>query len=200
MKKKYLTWHNGLITKEHREQRNQHKGFVVWLTGFSAAGKSTIARRVERRLFKKGIQTYVLDGDNIRHGLNKDLGFSPGDRAENIRRVAEVAKLFADAGMIVFTAFISPYRKDRNIARALIGRDRFIEVYVQADLETCQKRDPKGIYKKAVKGLIRQFTGISASYEVPLNPEIKIDTEKLSIQESSQKIIDYLVNKKIIKS
>src|SRR5437868_5288284 len=175
-----------------RESRNGHLGYVLWLTGLSSAGKSTIATELERTLFNLGRHVYVLDGDNIRHGLGADLGFSPEDRAENIRRVGEVAKLFADAGVICITAFISPYRADRDTVRKIIPRGRFIEVFVNAPLEVCEERDPKGLYAKARAHEIKEFTGISAPYEPPSAPELVLNTDQLSVSESVAKILDYL--------
>jgi len=195
---KVLIWHDTKITKVDREKRNGHKGVVVWLTGLSGSGKSTIATELQRKLFEMGCNVYILDGDNIRHGLNKDLGFSPEDREENIRRIGEVAKLFADAGFIAITSFISPYKKDRERARKLLEDGEFIEIYVKAPLEVCEKRDPKGLYKKARRGEIKEFTGISAPYEEPENPEIILETDKLSVEESVDTIIKYLENSGII--
>ncbi len=179
------------VTDENRQQRNGHQGAVLWFTGLSGAGKSTVAVAVERRLFNLGYQAYVLDGDNVRHGLNADLGFSPEDRAENIRRVGEVAGLMSRAGMICITAFISPYRSDRDRARAA-GGDRFAEIHIQADLETCERRDPKGLYKKARAGEIPDFTGISAPYEAPENPELVVDTSELTVDEAVEYVIAYV--------
>ena len=177
----------------------KQKGAILWFTGLSGSGKSTIANEVAYKLQKNGNFSYVLDGDNIRHGLNKDLGFSPEDRNENIRRISEVANLFADAGVIACTAFISPYRKLRNFCRELAGEGRFFEVYCKASLDTCEKRDPKGLYKKAREGIIKEFTGISAPYEEPENPEIVIDTDKYDINESANLVIEKLKKEKIIK-
>jgi len=198
IKSKNITWHESGISKEDREKQNEHKGVVIWLTGLSGSGKSTVAVELQAQLFEAGCLEFILDGDNIRHGLNKDLGFSPEDREENIRRIGEVAKLFADAGIITITSFISPYRKDRDINRELLPKGEFIEVYVQAPLNICEERDPKGLYKKARAGIIPEFTGISAPYEEPLNPEIVIDTDKLCVKDSADKIIDYLKKHKII--
>lgn len=184
-----ITWHEGEVTREDREQLLGQKGAVLWFTGLSGAGKSTVAVAVEKALTQRGKLSYRLDGDNIRHGLNKNLGFSPEDRTENIRRIGEVAKLFADCGVIVMTSFISPYRADRDLARAMVPADRFIEVYVQCALETCEQRDPKGLYKKARAGEIQEFTGISAPYEEPTNPEITIDTGSCSIEEAAKAVI-----------
>lgn len=193
-----IVWHPSLIKKEDREKLLGQKGIVIWFTGLSGSGKSTLAHAVEEMLHKMGRLTYVLDGDNIRHGLNKNLGFSPEDREENIRRIGEVAKLFSDAGVITMTAFISPYRKDRDQARALLPEGEFIEVFVKVPLEVAEQRDPKGLYKKARAGEIKEFTGIDAPYEEPLNPELVIDTSKLSLKESAQKVLDYLKEKGII--
>jgi len=194
-----ITWHEGAITKLDRERLLNQKGVVVWFTGLSSSGKSTIARAVEERLFELGHLSYVLDGDNIRHGLNKNLGFSPEDREENIRRIGEVAKLFADGGIISMTAFISPYRKDRNRARSLVGDGAFIEVYVKVSLDRAEERDPKGLYKKARAREIPEFTGISAPYEEPIDPEIVLDTDILNVDQSKDMVIRYLIEKKIIR-
>lgn len=180
-----------LLTPETRAWRNGHKGAVIWFTGLSGAGKSTLAMLVERTLFNKGCHVYVLDGDNVRSGLNSDLGFVPGDRAENIRRVGEVAALFAQAGFIVISAFISPYQVDRDRARKA-APDSFHEVYIHADLQTCEQRDPKGLYKKARAGLITDFTGISAPYEAPSSPELLVDTARHSVEECVQQVVDYV--------
>jgi adenylylsulfate kinase len=183
------------ITKSDRQRLNHHGSAIVWFTGLSGSGKSTLAYQLEEDLFKKGVRTYVLDGDNIRTGLNKDLGFSAEDREENIRRIAEVAKLFVDAGVVVLTAFISPYRKDRAIARSLVATDEFVEIYVKCPLEICRQRDTKGLYEKASLGIIKQFTGIDAPYEEPEHPDIIIETDKMSIEESLKKIIQFLETK-----
>jgi adenylylsulfate kinase len=186
-------WHEGKIKKEDRQRANGHKSACLWFTGLSGSGKSSIAVRVEELLFEKGIKTYILDGDNIRHGLNKNLGFSPEDRTENIRRIGEVSKLFVDAGLIVMTAFISPYRKDRDTVRNLLAEGEFIEIFVDATLETCEERDPKGLYKKARAGEIKDFTGISAPYEQPLSPELIINTtEEQDITKNAMKVVTYL--------
>ncbi len=189
-------WHNGQISNEDRERLNKHKGACLWYTGLSGSGKSTIAAKVEEKLFEKGIKTYILDGDNIRHGLNKNLGFSHEDRTENIRRIGEVSKLFVDAGIVVGTAFISPYREDRDNVRKLLSDGDFVEIFVYADLETCEARDPKGLYKKARAGEIKDFTGISAPYEEPLNPELVINTtEETDIDKNADKVIEFLERK-----
>lgn len=191
-KSDHIYWSRGRVTSVQRELRNGHLGCVLWLTGLSSAGKSTIAVELERELFNLGRHVYVLDGDNIRHGLGSDLGFSPADRVENIRRVGEVAKLFADAGVICITAFISPYRGDRDLVRALLPAGRFVEVYVNAPLAVCEQRDPKGLYAKARAHEIPEFTGISAPYEAPGQPEIELRTDRLTVAESVAKILDYL--------
>ena len=189
-------WHEGQIKQENREKMNGHKGVCIWYTGLSGSGKSTIAVRVEEKLFERGIKTYILDGDNIRHGLNKNLGFSPEDRTENIRRIGEVSRLFVDAGIMVMTAFISPYREDRDKVRALLKDREFIEVFVDATIETCEERDPKGLYKKARAGEIKEFTGISAPYEEPLKPELVVNTtEEKDIDKNANKVIKYLEEK-----
>jgi len=193
-----VTWHSTKVTKPMREKRNGHRGAVIWLTGLSGSGKSTLAINLEEELFTLGYHTYVLDGDNVRHGLNGDLGFAPEDREENIRRVGEVAKLFADAGSIVITAFISPYRKDRQRVRSIMGEGDFIEIFVDAGLEVCEKRDPKGLYKKARAGEIKNFTGIDAPYEDPENAEIVVDTAELSVAKSVNFVVDELHNNQII--
>lgn len=187
-----VTWHTHKVRREERESLLKQKGVVLWFTGLPSSGKSTVANEVAYKLHSMGKLTYVLDGDNIRHGLNKDLGFSPEDRNENIRRISEVANLFADAGLITITAFISPYRKYRNFCRELVGKGRFIEIYTKASLETCEKRDPKGLYKKAKAGVIKDFTGVNAPYEEPENPELIIDTDKETIEESSEKVLKKL--------
>ncbi|MDN5293097.1 MAG: adenylylsulfate kinase [Eubacteriales bacterium] len=193
-----IFWHAGEVSRQDREKLLQQRGAVLWFTGLSGAGKSTVARRVEKKLYDMGHLAYVLDGDNIRFGLNKDLGFSPADRKENIRRVGEVAKLFADAGIITMTAFISPYREDRDMVRRLLPEGDFIEVYVACPLVECERRDVKGLYKKARAGEIKEFTGISAPYEEPLAPELVLETHRESVEESANKVIAYLRKQKII--
>ncbi len=187
-----VTWHDHSVTRDERCKLMGHKGCILWFTGLSACGKSTIANAVDRKLHDAGVHTFVLDGDNIRMGLNKNLGFSAEDRAENIRRIGEVAKLFADTGVITATAFISPYLADRDKVRALMGQGGFIEVYVNASLETCEARDPKGLYKKARAGEIKSFTGISDPYEAPVNPELVLDSNTKGIDELSNEVIAYL--------
>ena len=193
-----ITWHHGLVPAEERQRRLGQRGCVVWLTGLSGSGKSTIARALEARLMAAGRVAYVLDGDNIRHGLNSDLGFSPEDRDENIRRIGEVARLFADAGILVMTAFISPYIKDRDQARSLLPEGRFIEIYCACSLDKCEERDPKGLYQKARSGEIKEFTGISAPYEAPQNPELVIQTDTLTLHESADEIIRFLEEKGLV--
>jgi len=187
-----ITWHAGHIGRPEREQLLKQKGACLWLTGLSGSGKSTVAVAAEAELVKRGHLAYVLDGDNVRHGLNKNLGFSPEDRTENIRRIGEVAKLFTEAGVIVITSFISPYRADRDEVRELFDAGDFIEGYVQADVATCEERDPKGLYKKARAGEIPEFTGISAPYEEPEKPELVLDTGSLSVEQSVGKLIAHL--------
>lgn len=187
-----IVWHESSVTKEDRQKLNKHKSPVLWFTGLSGSGKSTISVSLEKEIHSLGIRTYRLDGDNIRHGLNKNLGFSPEDRTENIRRIGEVGKLMSDAGLLTLTAFISPYREDRDLVRELLEEDEFIEIYVKCSVETCEQRDPKGLYKKARAGEIKGFTGIDAPYEEPENPELIIETDKLSLEESVQAIINYL--------
>ena len=187
-----IVWHEGQVTKTDRQVLNGHKSAVLWFTGLSGAGKSTVAVEVEKQLHSKGIRTYILDGDNIRHGLNKNLGFSPEDRKENIRRIGEVSKLFVDAGLFTLTAFISPYQEDRNLVRELLGEKEFIEIYVKCDLSECERRDPKGLYKKARSGEIKNFTGIDAPYEAPEQPELVIENDKQTVEESALQVIDYL--------
>ena len=193
-----ITWHETGISKQVREKRNGHKGAVIWLTGLPSSGKSTIAVELQALIFEAGCNVYLLDGDNVRHGLNKNLGFSPEDREENIRRIGEVAKLFADSGFFAIASFVSPYSKDRGDARALLEKGDFVEVFIKADVETCEKRDVKGLYGKAKRGEIAEFTGVSAPYEEPKNPEIVVDTDKLTKEEAAEEIFTYLVDRKYI--
>lgn len=195
---KNIHWHPGKLSENDRIQFLKQRGAVVWLTGLSGSGKSTVAREVEHALVENGHNAYVLDGDNIRHGLNKNLGFSPEDRTENIRRIGEVAKLFAEANVIVLTAFISPYKADRDQARTLLPDGQFIEVLCDAPLETCEERDPKGLYKKARAGEIPEFTGISAPYEAPDQPELKLNTGDETLEESTRRVLDFLSERGII--
>ncbi|RCW65862.1 adenylyl-sulfate kinase [Saliterribacillus persicus] len=190
-----IIWHESNITKADRYKQNNHKSAVLWFTGLSGSGKSTLSVALENELFQLGIHTYRLDGDNVRHGLNKNLGFSPEDRSENIRRIGEVGKLMSDAGLLTLTAFISPYQEDRDQVRSILEKDEFIEIYVKCNLEACESRDPKGLYKKARAGEIKGFTGIDAPYEEPTNPEIIVETDNQSLEESVQVIINYLKEK-----
>lgn len=187
-----VIWHDSKVTKKERQQRNAHKSAMLWFTGLSGSGKSTISVALEKALYEECIQTYRLDGDNVRQGLNNNLGFSPNDRKENIRRIGEVGKLMVDAGMVTLTAFISPYKADREHARNMVEKDEFIEIYTRCSLEKCEFRDPKGLYEKARNGEIKEFTGISAPYERPDKPEIIVDTEHQTVEESVDIIIDYL--------
>jgi len=198
VKSKNIHWHHGKLTAQEREKKLGQKGAVIWFTGLSASGKSTVAREVELALIENDKNAYVLDGDNIRHGLNKNLGFSPEDRTENIRRIGEVAKLFCEANVITLTAFISPYRADRDMVRKLVQEGRFFEVYCDLPIEICEQRDPKGLYKKARAGEIPDFTGISAPYEAPLNPELVLKTGTESLEESTRRVLNLLVEKGII--
>ncbi len=191
-------WNGWNIPRAVREDRNEHKAAVLWLTGYSRAGKTTIARSLERKLFEAGCQVIHLDGDNLRHGLCRDLGFSAQERSENIRRVGEVAKLFFESGQIVICAFISPFAEDRAFVRSLIPAKRFFEIYVKCDLEVCQKRDQKGLYKKALAGEILEFTGISSPYEEPGCPEIKVETDILSVDDCLNDIVEKLVKELIL--
>jgi adenylylsulfate kinase len=192
-----IVWHPTTVTKEDRQRRAGHKSCVLWFTGLSGAGKSTLANAVEHELHQRGLASYVLDGDNIRHGLNRGLGFGAEDRKENIRRIGEVAKLFVDAGVITLTAFISPYREDRELARGLLEEGEFVEVYVKCSLEECERRDVKGLYQKARNGEIGQFTGISSPYEEPEAPELVIESGELSVEASVATIVSYLESRGI---
>ncbi len=188
-----ITWHTSKVSIHERAKLQRQNALTVWLTGLSASGKSTLAYELERRLHDLGHASYVLDGDNIRHGLSRDLGFSPEGRRENIRRIAEVAKLFNDSGIIMITAFISPYRDDRAVAHRILGPDRFIEVFVAADIKVCESRDPRGLYQKARTGAIPEFTGVSAPYEIPENPTITVDTGKLTVEKSVAQLLDAIL-------
>lgn len=193
-----ITWHEANVSQTDRENLLNQKGCVIWFTGLSGSGKSTLALEVESQLYQRGHLTYVLDGDNIRHGLNKNLGFSPEDREENIRRIGEVAKLFADAGVISMTAFISPYRADRDNARDLLDEGRFVEVFVDCPLAVCESRDTKGLYQKARAGEIKEFTGISAPYEAPTQPELTVNTSSQTLEECTECVIVLLESKGLI--
>jgi len=193
-----VTWHHASVTRDMREKQNEHKSVILWFTGLSSSGKSTIAHAVEEKLHQMGSRTFVFDGDNVRHGLNKNLGFSREDRKENIRRIGEMCKLFIESGVIALTAFISPYREDRNTIRMMVKDGDFTEIYCKCSLDVCESRDKKGIYARARKGEIKEFTGISAPYEVPEKPDMVIDTENMTIGKCVAKVIDYLVERGII--
>jgi len=193
-----ITWHHAVITRAHREKLNGHKGAALWFTGLSGTGKSTLAHAIEERLYYLGCRTFVFDGDNVRHGLCSDLGFSPEDRRENIRRIGEMVKLFVEGGMIAMTAFISPYRRDREWVRLLVGKENFVEIFCDCSLEICEKRDVKGLYAKARSGEIPEFTGISAPYEVPENPELHLKTDKMSLKDCVDIVVNYLLERAII--
>ncbi|EDM43224.1 hypothetical protein SCB49_12134 [unidentified eubacterium SCB49] len=192
---KNIVKHSFEITNNERSQLKGHRSLMIWFTGLSGSGKSTIANALEIALFKRNIHTYILDGDNVRGGLNKNLTFAPDDRTENIRRIAEVGKLMIDAGLVVLSAFVSPYLKDREEVRKTVGDHNFIEVYINTPIEECEKRDVKGLYAKARNGEIKDFTGISAPYEAPVNPEIELNTKELTIEESVDKILDIIEQK-----
>lgn len=193
-----IVWHHAVITRAHRESLNKHKSVALWFTGLSGSGKSTLAHAVEERLYYMGCRTFVFDGDNVRHGLCSDLGFSPEDRRENIRRIGEMVKLFVEGGIIAMTAFISPYKKDREGIRSLVGKDNFIEVYCDCSIEECENRDVKGLYAKARRGEIPEFTGISSPYEAPENPTLHLKTDRMSLKECVDIVADYLSDQKII--
>jgi adenylylsulfate kinase len=187
--------HNYRITRAFREEQNGHPAFLIWFTGLSGSGKSTLANLVEVELCKKGVHTYVLDGDNIRNGINKDLSFSPEDRKENIRRIAEVGSLCVDAGLVTLAAFVSPYRADRENIKAIVGAEHFIEIYVNTSIEECERRDVKGLYKKARAGEIQNMTGISAPYEAPIHPDLELITDNQTVEESVQLVLDVLIER-----
>jgi adenylylsulfate kinase len=192
-------WHNATVTREKREALNGHQSALIWFTGLSGSGKSTLAHTVEERLYRLGCRTFVFDGDNVRHGLCSDLGFTAEDRAENIRRIGEMSRLFLEAGIISLTAFISPFRKDRGLVRSLVGNDRFIEVYCACPIEVCESRDVKGLYKRARAGEIKDFTGISSPYEEPEKPELILNTGYTPLEESTEQVLDLLAQRSIIK-
>ena len=198
MKTLNTIYHNATVTQERRNQLNGHKSVVIWFTGLSGSGKSTLAHSVEEELYKLNCRTFVLDGDNVRHGLSSNLTFSDDDRKENIRRIGEVAKLMMEAGVIAITAFISPFNKDRNLVRQLLPQGDFIEIFCKASLETCELRDVKGLYKRARSGEIKNYTGVDSPYEAPDNPELIIDTESESLEESVAKVVNLLKSKEII--
>lgn len=193
-----IVWHRSTVNRKRREERNHHKSVVLWFTGLSGSGKSTLAHEVEEELYQLGLNTFVLDGDNVRHGLNKDLSFSDLDRKENIRRISETAKLMIEAGIITLTAFISPFKKEREMARSLMPHGDFIEIHCFCPLEVCETRDVKNLYKRARKGEIKSFTGISSPYEDPVKPELRVDTSILSLQESTQKVIALLHARRVL--
>jgi adenylylsulfate kinase len=193
-----VVWHHATVTRARREQLNGHRGAIIWFTGLSGAGKSTLAHAVEEKLHRMGCRTFVLDGDNVRHGLCGDLGFSAKDREENIRRVGEVAKLFLEAGVIVLTAFISPYKADRERVRGMVERGGFMEIFCDSPIEVCEARDVKGLYQKARAGQIAEFTGISSPYETPVNPELTLDTGKLDLDTSVQYVIEAMLQRRMI--
>jgi adenylylsulfate kinase len=198
MKSTNVIYHQPTVSREKRNQLNGHKSAVIWLTGLSGSGKSTLAHAVEEKLFNKDCRAFVLDGDNVRYGLSLNLGFSDNDRKENIRRIGEVAKLMTEAGVIIIAAFISPFKKDRNMVRNLMPHGDFIEIYCNASLEICEKRDVKGLYKRARAGEIKHYTGIDSPYEAPENPELIIDTEQETLNRSVSEVINFLQTRKII--
>jgi adenylylsulfate kinase len=198
MKSSNIIYHQASVTRQRRNKLNNHRSVVLWFTGLSGSGKSTLAHSLEEKLFQKGCRTFVLDGDNVRHGLNSNLDFSDYGRSENIRRISEVSKLMLESGLIVMTAFISPFTTDRSEARQLISNDDFIEIYCKASLETCETRDIKGLYKQARAGEISNYTGIDSPYEVPENPELTIDTDNQSLEESVSSILNFLESSGII--
>lgn len=196
--KTHVIWHETLVSEEDRHRLNKHRSGLLWFTGLSASGKSTIAHHLEKELFDRNIRAYVLDGDNVRHGLNSNLGFSREDRKENLRRIAELSKIMVNAGLVVLAAFISPYREDRAFIREKIGGRRFFEIYVKCRADVCEKRDPKGQYIKARKGIIKNYTGISAPYEEPEDPDLILNTEELDVHSSVQEVLKLLDRKKYI--
>lgn len=195
---KHIVWHHATVTRARREQQNGHRGAIMWFTGLSGSGKSTLAHAVEETLHQQGCRTFVLDGDNVRHGLCSDLGFSGKDRVENIRRIGEMAKLFMEAGVIVLTAFISPFRADREHVRGMVGHGDFIEIYCDAPIEVCENRDVKGMYKKARAGQIAEFTGISSPYEIPANPELAVNTGGEELEECVRQVMNEMMQRNII--
>jgi adenylylsulfate kinase len=198
MKTENTVWHQQQISKEQRAALKKQRPCLLWYTGLSGSGKSTVANAVDALLFERGCHSYLLDGDNVRHGLNGDLGFSDLDRIENIRRISEVGKLFIDAGVIVSTAFISPFSADRQMAKDMLEQGEFIEVYIDTPIAVCEQRDPKGLYKKARAGEIKDFTGIDSTYDVPLAPDVHIKTEQLTVTQCAEQIVDYLINHQYI--
>lgn len=198
MRSTNTVWHNATVTRQRREQQNGHQSVLIWLTGLSGSGKSTLAHTIEESLHQRGCRTFVFDGDNVRHGLCADLGFSPEDRTENIRRIAQMSRLFLDAGIISLTAFISPFRKDRDLVRNLVGQDSFIEIYCHCPLAICESRDVKGLYRRARAGEISDFTGISSPYEPPENPALVLETGSAPLEECRDAVIDLLVRRGVI--
>ncbi len=198
MKSTNIVYHHATVTRERRNKLNKHKSFIIWFTGLSGSGKSTLAHVLEEKLFNKGCRTFVLDGDNIRHGLNSNLNFSNNDRNENIRRIGEVSKLMMESGLIVLTAFISPFKEERNVVRNLVVNGDYLEVYCKASLETCERRDVKGLYKLAREGKIKNYTGIDSPYEEPENPDLILDTDQEALNESVSKIYNFLKDKSFI--
>lgn len=200
MRSTNTVWHNATVTRQRREQQNGHQSSLIWLTGLSGSGKSTLAHTIEESLHRRGCRTFVFDGDNVRHGLCADLGFSQADRTENIRRIAQMSRLFLDAGIIALTAFISPFRKDRELVRNLVGQDSFIEIYCHCPLEVCETRDVKGLYRRARAGEIKDFTGVSSPYEPPENPALVLETSSATLEECRNAVIDLLIRRGIIPS
>lgn len=198
MSANHIVWHECLVNMSDRNRMNKHRSGLVWFTGLPSSGKSTLAHHLEKDLFDRGIRAYVLDGDNVRHGINSNLGFSREDRKENLRRIAELSKIMVDAGVVVLAAFVSPHREDREFVRAKLGDGNFYEVYVKCSPEVCEIRDPKGQYKKAREGIIKNYTGLSAPYDVPENPDVVVNTEELSVEESVRTILEFLDKKRFI--
>jgi adenylylsulfate kinase len=195
---KHIIWHETLVNRKDRNRINKHKSGLIWFTGLSAAGKSTIAHHMEKDLFDRGIRAYVLDGDNVRHGINSNLGFSREDRKENLRRIAELSRLFVDAGVVVLAAFVSPYREDREFIKEIVGSKYFYEIFVKCPVEVCEQRDPKGMYKKARAGIIKGYTGVDAPYEVPESPDLVIDTVELDVESSVNSVLEFLDERKFL--
>jgi adenylylsulfate kinase len=198
MSREHIVWHETLVSKLDRNRINKHKSGVIWFTGLPSSGKSTVAHHLEKELFERSIRSYVLDGDNVRHGINSNLGFSREDRRENLRRIAELSKLFVEAGIVVLAAFVSPYKEDRAYIKDIVGDDNFFEIYIKCSVDTCEKRDPKGHYKKARDGIIKNYTGVSAPYEEPEAPDVVLDTEELDVESSIKKILEFLEKNKFI--
>jgi adenylylsulfate kinase len=194
----HVVWHETLVNRQDRNRLNKHRSALVWFTGLPSAGKSTIAHHLEKELFELGIRVYVLDGDNVRHGINSNLGFSREDRKENLRRIAELSKLMVDSGIVVLAAFVSPYKEDRDLIRQKLGEESFFEVFVKCSPEICEKRDPKGNYRKAKEGIIKNFTGVSGPYEEPEAPDVVLDTEQLDVQGAVRKVLEFLDGRKFI--